>query len=234
MKLTDATGGATLVLTPASIAEGASTAVTATLSGASSEAVTLTVAAAPGTDTAAGDFTLTGTTLTVAAGATASTGTVTIAATDNEVDDADRQVTVSARVTGGHGVAAPADVTLAITDDDDAPSALPVVTVSGDGPVTEGAGAVFTVSRTGDAAVALTVLLTVSEDETEGRDFVAADDEGNKQVVIRAGSATAAFTAPTTGDATDEPDGDGDGRPARGRRLRHRRSVLGHGGGGRR
>ena len=109
---------ATLVLTPASIAEGASAAVTATLSGTSSETVTLTVAAAPGTDTVAGDFTLTGTTLTVAAGATASTGTVTIAATDNEVDDADRQVTVSATATGGHGVAAPADVTLAITDDD--------------------------------------------------------------------------------------------------------------------
>ncbi len=109
---------ATLVLTPSSIAEGASATVTATLSGASSEAVTLTVVAAPGTGAAAGDFTLTGGTLTFAAGVTASSGTVTIAATDDEVDDAGKQVTVSATAAGGHGVANPADQTLTVRDDD--------------------------------------------------------------------------------------------------------------------
>ncbi|MCY4286774.1 MAG: hypothetical protein OXC65_15715, partial [Thiotrichales bacterium] len=87
------------------------------------------------------------------------------------------------------------------------PPALPTVTVSGDGAVTEGTGASFTVSRTGDTAAALTVLLAVSEDTSGGRDFVAANDEGNKQVVIQAGSATATFTVPTSGDSADEPDG---------------------------
>ncbi len=87
------------------------------------------------------------------------------------------------------------------------PPALPTVTVSGDGAVTEGAGAAFTVSRTGGTAEALTVLLAVSEDTSGGRDFVAADDEGNKQVVIQAGSATATLTVPTTADSVDEPDG---------------------------
>ena len=87
------------------------------------------------------------------------------------------------------------------------PPALPTVTVSGDGAVTEGAAASFTVSRAGDTAAALTVLLAVSEDTSGGRDFVAADDEGNKQVVIQAGSATATFTVPTSGDSADEPDG---------------------------
>ncbi|MCY4285309.1 MAG: hypothetical protein OXC65_08155, partial [Thiotrichales bacterium] len=87
------------------------------------------------------------------------------------------------------------------------PPTLPTVTLSGDGAVTEGAGAAFTVSRAGDTAAALTVLLAVSEDTSGGRDFVAADDEGDKQVVIQAGSAAATFTVPTTGDGVDEPDG---------------------------
>ena len=73
--------------------------------------------------------------------------------------------------------------------------------------MTEGTGASFTVSRAGDTAAALTVLLAVSEDTSGGRDFVAANDEGNKQVVIQAGSATATFTVPTVGDSADEPDG---------------------------
>ena len=109
---------ATLVLTPSTIAEGVSATVTATLSGASSEAVTLAVAAAPGTGAAAGDYTLTGAALSIAAGGTVSSGTVTIAATDDEVDDAGKQVTVSATATGGHGVADPTDQTLTITDND--------------------------------------------------------------------------------------------------------------------
>ncbi|MCY4278263.1 MAG: hypothetical protein OXE81_10590, partial [Gammaproteobacteria bacterium] len=111
---------ATLVLTPSSIAEGASTTVSATLSGASSEAVTLTVSAAPGTGTSAGDYTLSAAiTLSFAAGATVSSGTVTIAANDDDIDDAGKQVAVSATVTGGHGVAAPVSRTLTITDDDE-------------------------------------------------------------------------------------------------------------------
>ena len=87
------------------------------------------------------------------------------------------------------------------------PPTLPTVTVSGDGAVTEGAGASFTVSRTGGTAEALTVLLAVSEDTSGGRDFVAADDEGSQQVVIQAGQSEATLTVPTTADSVDEPDG---------------------------
>ncbi len=117
---------ATLVLDPTTIDESgddnAST-VTATLSGKSNEAVTLTVAAAAGADTASGDFTLSGTTLTIAAGATTSTGSVTITAVDNDVDAPNKTVTVSATASGG-GVANPANQTLTINDDDDAPSGI--------------------------------------------------------------------------------------------------------------
>ena len=116
----DGTPTATLVLDPASIDESGddnATTVTATLSGPSSKAVTLTVAAAPVDPAISGDFTLAGTTLTIAAGATESTGTVTITAVDNNVDAANKTVTVSAVASGG-GVANPANAPLTITDDD--------------------------------------------------------------------------------------------------------------------
>ena len=118
----EATPTATLVLTPASIAEsGASNAstITATLSGASDEAVTLTVGASAVAPAVAGDFTLTSNTeLTIAAGSKTSTGVITITAVDNKVDAANKSVTVSATASGGHGVANPANQTLTITDDD--------------------------------------------------------------------------------------------------------------------
>ena len=116
----DGTPVVTLELDPASIAESGddnATTVTASLSGASSQDITLTVAAAAVSPALAGDFTLSGTTLTIAAGATESTGTVTVTATDNDVDAANKTVTVSATATGG-GVSDPSPVTLTITDDD--------------------------------------------------------------------------------------------------------------------
>ena len=109
-----------LVLSSASISEtGGVSTVTATLSVRSSEAVTVTVSAAPGTGAIAGDFSLSSTdTLTIAAGQTASTGAVTVTANGNAEDAPDKQVTVSGTASGGNGVAAPSDVTLTLTDDE--------------------------------------------------------------------------------------------------------------------
>ena len=116
----------TLALGSASISENGGTSnVTATLSHASSAAVTVTVSASAVSPAVAGDFTLTeNKTLTIAAGQTASTGTVTITAVNNTVDAPDKQVTVSGDASGGHGAADPANKTLTITDDDDAPSGI--------------------------------------------------------------------------------------------------------------
>ncbi len=137
----------TLALDPASIDESGdanSATVTATLTGAvSSEDIVLTVAAAPGADTEAADYTLAGTTLTIPAGQSASTGTVTVTAVDNAVDAVNKAVTVSATVSGGNGVAAPADVTLTITDDDPTIASLARV---GSGRINEGGTTEFTVT----------------------------------------------------------------------------------------
>ncbi len=71
----------------------------------------------------AADVTLSGDSLAIPAGATVSAGAVTVTAIDDDVDAADKQVTVSGSATGG--VTGPADVTLTIRDDD----AQPVVTL---------------------------------------------------------------------------------------------------------
>ena len=109
----DATPTATLVLAPSSgsiFESGGVATVTATLSGPSSEAVTLTVSAVSSSDAVQGDFALSAArTLTIAAGQTASTGAVTITAMNNDVyaPDKDKKVTVSATVAGGRGVVRP-------------------------------------------------------------------------------------------------------------------------------
>ncbi len=116
----------TLEVSPASISEnsGVST-VTATLSESTSQATTVTVSATAQSPAVSGDFTLsTNKTLTIAANALTSTGTVTITGVNNDVDAADKSVTVSATVSGGNGVGAPTSQTLTITDDDVAPTGV--------------------------------------------------------------------------------------------------------------
>ena len=134
-----------------------STTVTASLSSSAHETVTLAVAAAPGADTVAGDFTLTGSALTIAAGQTASTGAVTIAALDNSIVDPGKTVIVSATAAGG-GVANPADRTLSITDDDSA--GLLLILSSATLSVPENGSAGYTVRLATQPTAAVTVAIS--------------------------------------------------------------------------
>ena len=85
---------------------------------------------------------------------------------------------------------------------------LPTVTIARVAtPVTEGAAARFTVSRTGATTGALAVQVSVSENSAGGRNFVASTNEGAKSVSIPMGSASAVYSVATVGDAIDEPDG---------------------------
>ena len=72
------------------------TTVEANLSHPSSVATTVVVTATAVAPATAEDFTLSGTTLMIAAGAVQSTETVTITAVDNEISNAARRVKVSA------------------------------------------------------------------------------------------------------------------------------------------
>ena len=111
----------TLILSADAIGEAGETAtVTAALSHPSSEATTVAVRAEAVSPAEAGDFTLSGSVLTIAAGSTSSTGTVTVTAVPNDVDAPDRLVTVSAAADNKQGFADhPAAVPLTITDDDE-------------------------------------------------------------------------------------------------------------------
>ena len=187
----EATPTATLVLTPATINESGDTnssTVTATLSGKSSVAVTLTVAAAAGADTASGDFTVTANkTLTIAEGATTSTGAVTITAVDNDIDAPNKTVTVSATASGG-GVANPGNQTLTITDDEGIPTATLVLTPTmiDESGATNASTVTATLSGKSNTAVTLTVAAAAGAD-TAASDFTVT---ANKTLTIAAGATT--------------------------------------------
>ena len=175
----------TLVLSPASIAEnGGVSTVTATLSSAPTAAVTLTVAANAVAPAVAGDFTLSmATTLTFAASATMSTGTVTLTSVNNDVDAADKRVTVSGTVASTDGtVVNPASATLTITDDDTA--ALVVDTAPGTSGVQTTALAV-----TEGGGVAASAPYTVA---------LATEPSGPVTVGVASGDQSAVTVAPTT------------------------------------
>ena len=152
----------TLALSPDSVSESADVStVTASLSSLSSEDVTVTVSAEEVAPAVAGDFSLSDNRiLTIAAGSTSSSGVVTITAVNNDVDAPDKTVTASATVTGGNGVAAPSEVTLAITDDDTAGLDFSVSTVA----LTEGSTASYTIALTSEPTSAVTV--AVESDDT--------------------------------------------------------------------
>ena len=191
----------TLALSPASISEsGGVSRVTATLSGASSEAVTVTVSAAAVAPAMSGDFALSSaTTLTIAAGSTRSWGKVTIAAVDNSDDEPNKEVTVSGTASGGNGVAAPSSRTLTLIDDDGAPNAelsLNPASISENG----GASSVSaTLSHPSSAATTVTVT-PVTGSYTVGSDAT---------IVIAAGetaNATDTAAIAAVNNTTDEPD----------------------------
>ena len=71
--------------------------------------------------------------------------------------------------------------------------------------VAEGTDAVFTVTANRSLGSDLSVNLTVSE--SEGSDFVAADNQGTAKVTITKGETEADFSVPTVNDSVNEPDG---------------------------
>ena len=138
------------------------TAQLAGLSGKSSEAttVTVTVTAVASSGAVAGDFTQTGTTLTIAAGSLTSTGLVTITGVDNNVDAANKLLQISATAAGGHGIQNPGLTVLTLTDDDAAPTAALVLmpaSISENGGI---ATVTATLTHPTSAATTLTVAAT--------------------------------------------------------------------------
>ena len=200
----------TLALSPTSISENSGVAtVTAKLSGKSSQAVTVTVAAVAGTGAVAADFALsTAKTLTIAAGSTTSAGAVTVTANGNTVDSPDKSVTVSGTVTGGNGVAAPSDVTLTLSDDDATPTATLLLSAAA---IDEsGASNVTTVTARLDHGSSEAVTVTVSLSPVGSTGAVAGDYtlSAATKLTVAAGdtASTGVVTVTAVNNTADEPD----------------------------
>ena len=125
-----------------------------------------------------------------------------VTTTGDMEDEPNSSVTVSVRSNSAYNIDSSGDqAAVTITDDD-----LPEVSIApkaGGSTVTEGSPAVFTVSRAGVTTAALTVLLDV--EEATGGDMVASGQEGNQQVEIPMGMASADYSVTTEGDSDDEP-----------------------------
>ena len=193
-----------LALSDSSISEtGGVSTVTATLSGKSSAAVTVTVTAVAGAGAVAEDFTQSGTTLTIAAGATTSAGVVTVTSNGNAVDSPDKSVTISGTAAGGNGVANPPNVTLTLTDDETLPTVALVLSSSS---ISE-TGGVSTVTATLSGKSSAAVTITVGA--AAGTGAVAADFDLSSAatLTIAAGATTSAglVTVTANGNAVDSP-----------------------------
>ena len=167
--ITDDEGPPTVTLAVAdnSITEsggGNRTTVRATLNHPSSAVTTVAVTATAVPPAVAGDFTLSGASLTIPAGQTESSGGATLTAQDNAEDEADKQVRVTARASNTQGVRATtvAAVTVTITDDDPPE-------VKGEGAPTYvegGTGPVATYTASNPANASLTWSLAGSDADT--------------------------------------------------------------------
>ena len=191
-----------LLLSPTSIGEnGGSTTVTARLDRVSSETTTVTVSATAVSPAVAEDLTVSvNKTLTILEGQKNSTGPVTITANDNDVDTPNKTVRVSGTADNSHGVTAPTDVTLTITDDD----AAPVMTLEvRPAVIAEAAGnSAVTVRITNGATFAedQEIRLTFEGTAEKGTDYTA----GLERLTLTAGESSTATTVTTMDDAIDD------------------------------
>ena len=206
LTLTDDEGSptVTLILTPDTISEnGGSSTVTAELSHASNAATTVTVSAAAGANAVDGDFTLSGTTLTIAPGVTTSTGTVTIGAVNNGVNAPDKEVTVSASASNTQGVTAPADLTLTIEDDEGEPTARLILTPDSIGENGGSSTVEATLNRVSSAETTLTVSAMAGANTVPG-DF---ELSANATLTIAAGTTTSTgtVTIAAVNNTSDDP-----------------------------
>ena len=137
-------------------------------------------------------------TVTIAGGQ--SSATLTLTTEDDSTDEADGSVSATVADGTGYTVGTPATGTVAVSDDDPAPS--PVVGIAGGSAITEGGTANFTLTATPAPLGTLTVKVNVVDSGA----FAASGETGARTVTLdTTGSATLAVA--TDNDSTDEPDG---------------------------
>ncbi|QZP09151.1 Calx-beta domain-containing protein [Caenibius sp. WL] len=178
----------------ASVTEGGNVVFTVTRSGDTSGAVTVAYASSDGTATAGSDYTATSGTLSFAANETSKTITVATTADTTIESDETFTMTLSNPSTGSITTAT---ATGTIINDDVAPANLAIDSVS----ATEGGSLVFTVTRSGNTATAVSVnYASASGTATSGTDFTAVSGTLN----FAANETTKTITVATTDDTSVE------------------------------
>ena len=141
-------------------------------------------------------------------GATAASTTLILRATpDNRDEGASESVTIALPnldANSGTGLDAGASgsgsVSFNINDDDDEP-VISLTRQGGSGAITEGEQVTYSISANRPSDSDLTITLNLND----GGDFLAAADQGQKELVLEAGETSLSYTMTTTSDVTDEP-----------------------------
>ncbi len=177
------------------VTEGGAASFTITASPAPAAALSVSV-----TVTQTGEFGVTTGARTVII-PTAGSYTLTVATTGDSVDETDGSVTATIDNGTGYTVSSSnSSATVTVADDDPPPPVVPTVSIRAGSGVTEGDGAVFTVTASPQPSTALTVQVTVSQNGNYGA------ATGTRTVTIPTGGSYT-FTVATTNDSTDEADG---------------------------
>ena len=180
------------------VTEGGNAQFTVSLDKAWTSDVTVDYTTADGSASAGSDYTgvSTAQTLTIAAGQ--QSATLTVATTDDSIDEPDETFTVTLANPSG-ATLGDATGTATITDNDN-PPALSI----GDVTVTEGGTAQFTISLDAVSGKDVTVSWATSDGTaTAGSDYTA---RSSQSASIAAGQSSATITVQTTDDSTDETD----------------------------
>ncbi len=196
----------TLAVSATSIAEnaGSSLTLTATLSGATDETVTVALgtsgSATEGTDYTDGSGNVDD--ITISAGST--TGTVNFTPTNDSVYEGDETATIAITGVSGGGASESGSqsVTITISEDESAPTVTLSVSATS---IAENAGSSLTLTATlsGAADEAVIVALSTSGTSTEGTDYT--DGSGNiDDITISAGSTTGTVNFTPTDDSVYE------------------------------
>lgn len=188
-------GTANLAIGNASVTEGGSLTFTVTRSGNTASAVTVNYATASGTATSASDFTAGSGTVSFAANQTSAT--ITVATIDDTAVESAETMTVTLSSPSSGAAITAATGTGTINDNDSSPANLAI----GNASVTEGGSLVFTVTRSGNTATAVSAsYATASGTATSGSDFTASSGT----IAFAANQTTATITVATIDDTVVE------------------------------
>lgn len=197
--VTDDDATPSISIADANVTEGGSASVAVTLSGASSQTVTVQVTSADGTATAGDDYTTVATQATFAPGAT--TAQVTVSTTDDALVEGNETVTLSLSSPTGGPAINDGTAVVTITDND----ATPTVSIS-DVSVAEGdsgtTSATFTVTLSTPSAQTVTVRATASHVTTNNLDRGSLDSV----LTFTPGDTSETASVSVTGDTAAEAD----------------------------